>query len=179
MQKSLLTSFFTLRASRLRLSAKAKKGSLLGGAIFLSLLLLTPPAEAALFSQLTQSGSEIFEGMKDIIYAVAGFGIVGIAIGAFFGNLNWKWLSAIIIGLMVIAGTAGILSAYRTGKGRLKLRARAEIQTTPNGREEIVITEIPYQVNKSKMIKQIEMYFSQVILERIEIGHLLKIIKTV
>lgn len=109
MQKSLLTSFFTLRASRLRLSAKAKKGSLLGGAIFLSLLLLTPPAEAALFSQLTQSGSEIFEGMKDIIYAVAGFGIVGIAIGAFFGNLNWKWLSAIIIGLMVIAGTAGIL----------------------------------------------------------------------
>ena len=55
----------------------------------------------------------------------------------------------------IIYGTAGILSAYRTGKGRLKLRARAEIQTTPNGREEIVITEIPYQVNKSKMIKQI------------------------
>ena len=35
--------------------------------------------------------------------------LVGVAIGAFFGNLNWKWLSAIIIGLMVIAGTAGIL----------------------------------------------------------------------
>lgn len=55
----------------------------------------------------------------------------------------------------IIYGTAGILSAYRTGKGRLKLRARAEIQTAPNGREEIIITEIPYQVNKSKMIKQI------------------------
>ncbi len=55
----------------------------------------------------------------------------------------------------IIYGTAGILSAYRTGKGRLKLRAKAEIQTAPNGREEIIITEIPYQVNKSKMIKQI------------------------
>jgi len=67
-------------------------------------------AEAALFSQLTESGSKIFEGMKTVIYAVAGFGIIGIAIGGFFGNLNWKWLSAIIIGLLVIAMTAGILS---------------------------------------------------------------------
>ena len=58
-------------------------------------------AEAALFSQLTESGSKIFEGMKTVIYAVAGFGIIGIAIGGFFGNLNWKWLSAIIIGLLV------------------------------------------------------------------------------
>ena len=65
--------------------------------------------KGALFSQLTQSGSTIFEGMKMIIYAVAGFGIVGVAIGGFFGNLNWKWLSAIIIGLLVIAMTAGIL----------------------------------------------------------------------
>ena len=65
--------------------------------------------KGALFSQLTKSGSTIFEGMKMIIYAVAGFGIVGVAIGGFFGNLNWKWLSAIIIGLLVIAMTAGIL----------------------------------------------------------------------
>ena len=98
-----------LRPLIARLSAKAKQGSLLGLGLFLALLFLTTDAQAALFSQLTQSGSEIFTGMKDIIYAVAGFGIVGIAIGAFFGNLNWKWLSAIIIGLMVIAGTAGIL----------------------------------------------------------------------
>lgn len=64
----------------------------------------------ALFENLTKSGSEIFEGMKGIIYAVTGFGIIGIAAGSFFGNgLNWKWLSAIIIGLIVIAGTAGVL----------------------------------------------------------------------
>ncbi len=55
----------------------------------------------------------------------------------------------------IIYGTAGISSAYRTGRGKLKLRARAEVQTTPNGREEIIVTEIPYQVNKKKLIKQI------------------------
>ncbi len=55
----------------------------------------------------------------------------------------------------IIYGTGGISSAYRTGRGRLKLRARAEIEVKPNGREEIVISEIPYQVNKQKLIKQI------------------------
>lgn len=68
----------------------------------------------ALFEGLTSTGGEIFHGMRDIIYAVSGFGVVGIAIAGFFGNLNWKWLSAIIIGLMVIAMTAGILN-YMVG----------------------------------------------------------------
>ena len=67
-----------------------------------------------MFGGLTSAGSRIFSGMRDIIYAVSGFGVVGIAIAGFFGNLNWKWLSAIIIGLMVIALTAGILN-YMTG----------------------------------------------------------------
>ena len=59
---------------------------------------------------MTSKGAEIFKGMREIIYAVAGFGIVAIAIGGFFGNFNWKWLGAIIIGLMVIALTAGIIN---------------------------------------------------------------------
>lgn len=54
-----------------------------------------------------------------------------------------------------IAGKMGILSAYRTGKGRLKVRAEAEIVTTHTGREKIIVTEIPYQVNKSTMITRI------------------------
>ena len=51
-----------------------------------------------------------------------------------------------------ILGRNGIMSAYRTGRGKLKVRAQAEIMTKPNGREEILITEIPYGVNKSRMI---------------------------
>ncbi len=51
-----------------------------------------------------------------------------------------------------ILGKSGILNAYRTGKGKIKVRAEANIEVLPNGREHIVITEIPYQVNKSRMI---------------------------
>lgn len=54
-----------------------------------------------------------------------------------------------------ILGRAGIMSAYRTGRGKIRLRAEAEIITKPNGREEILITEIPYQVNKRTMIEGI------------------------
>ena len=67
-------------------------------------------AETVLFSDLTNKGLEIFGGMREIIYAVSGFGIVAIAVGSFFGTMNWKWLVAIIIGLFVIASTAGIIN---------------------------------------------------------------------
>ncbi len=72
-------------------------------------------ADGGLFADLTAKGGEIFEGMRDIIFAVAGFGIIAIAVGGFFGNFNWKWLGAIIIGLMVIALTSGIIE-YMVGE---------------------------------------------------------------
>lgn len=80
--------------------------------IFSLVLFIAPSyaAEATLFGDLTAKGIEIFEGMRDIIYVVAGFGIIGVAIGGFFGNINWKWLGAIVIGLMVIGLTGGILT---------------------------------------------------------------------
>ena len=82
----------------------------------LSLALFTTNSFAAdaLFGNLTSTGSKIFMGMREIVYAVAGFGIVAVAVGGFFGNLNWKWLCAIIIGLMVVALTAAIIN-YMTG----------------------------------------------------------------
>ena len=54
-----------------------------------------------------------------------------------------------------ILGRQGILDAYTKGRGQLKLRARAAIEKTGKDREQIVITEIPYQVNKSKLLEQI------------------------
>ena len=45
-----------------------------------------------------------------MIYVVAGFGIIGVAVGGFFGNLNWKWLGAIVIALVVIASTGEIIN---------------------------------------------------------------------
>ncbi|MFC0444931.1 DNA topoisomerase (ATP-hydrolyzing) subunit A [Pseudidiomarina halophila] len=54
-----------------------------------------------------------------------------------------------------ISGRAGIVEAYRTGRGRIHLRAKAEIETDSNGREAIIVNEIPYQVNKAKLIEKI------------------------
>lgn len=54
-----------------------------------------------------------------------------------------------------ILGRLGIDAAYRTGRGRIKLRSEAEIKQLANGREQIIIREIPYQVNKSAMIEGI------------------------
>jgi DNA gyrase subunit A len=54
-----------------------------------------------------------------------------------------------------IAGRSGILQAYKTGRGSFLMRAKAAIEDAGKDRENIVITEIPYQVNKSKLIERI------------------------
>jgi DNA gyrase subunit A len=55
----------------------------------------------------------------------------------------------------MIAGRAGILQAYATGRGRISVRGKASFETTKAGKERIVITEIPYQVNKSALVERI------------------------
>lgn len=53
-----------------------------------------------------------------------------------------------------IYGYQGVRDAFNTGRGRIVLRAKAEIEPMANGREQIVVTEIPYQVNKASMIEK-------------------------
>lgn len=55
----------------------------------------------------------------------------------------------------IILGTDGIRSAYSTGRGVVKIRARAEIEPMNKGKHRIVVTEIPYQVNKARLIENI------------------------
>ncbi|QFI37954.1 DNA topoisomerase (ATP-hydrolyzing) subunit A [Moritella marina ATCC 15381] len=55
----------------------------------------------------------------------------------------------------IINGKAGIEQAYRTGRGKIHIRARAEIETNDRGRETIVVHELPYQVNKARLIERI------------------------
>lgn len=55
----------------------------------------------------------------------------------------------------MISGRKGIDDAYRTGRGKIYLRARADIETEDNGKETIIVTEIPYQVNKARLIEKI------------------------
>ncbi|MEM7382791.1 MAG: DNA gyrase subunit A [Bacteroidota bacterium] len=53
-----------------------------------------------------------------------------------------------------IHGHQGIQAAYQTGRGKIVIRARASIETTPTGREQIIVTELPYLVNKSLLIER-------------------------
>jgi len=55
----------------------------------------------------------------------------------------------------IIMGLSGIASAYRTGRGRIVVRARAEIEAYGIGKSRIIITEIPYQVNKARLVERI------------------------
>jgi len=55
----------------------------------------------------------------------------------------------------MIMGTAGIKEAYSTGRGKVVVRARAFVETTKNNREYIIISELPYQVNKANLIEKI------------------------
>ncbi len=55
----------------------------------------------------------------------------------------------------IINGAAGIVEAYKTGRGRILVRAKCDIETENNGRETIVVTEIPFQVNKARLIEKI------------------------
>ncbi len=54
----------------------------------------------------------------------------------------------------IIYGTSGIKEAFETGRGRIIVRAKSEIETTESGREKIIVTEIPYQVNKAELIQK-------------------------
>ena len=63
-------------------------------------------AWAGSFDGLTKSGATIFKGLRKIIYPASAIGIICVCIGGFFGNINWKWLMAIIIGLFVISACA-------------------------------------------------------------------------
>ena len=54
-----------------------------------------------------------------------------------------------------ILGKAGIEEAYRTGRGKIRVRAVSDIETLPNGKSRIVVTELPYLVNKARLIEKI------------------------
>tara|TARA_A100001011_G_scaffold397271_1_gene497744 strand:+ start:3916 stop:6408 length:2493 start_codon:yes stop_codon:yes gene_type:complete len=55
----------------------------------------------------------------------------------------------------IILGLDGLKEAYNTGRGKIKMRARAHIETAKSGKESIVITEVPYQTNKSNLVEKI------------------------
>ncbi|QHG92635.1 DNA gyrase subunit A [Coxiella endosymbiont of Amblyomma sculptum] len=58
--------------------------------------------------------------------------------------------------LGIINGRSGIVEAYKTGRGRIYVRAKADIEITKNGRSQIIVSELPYQVNKARLLEKIK-----------------------
>ena len=56
----------------------------------------------------------------------------------------------------VICGRKGIMDAYTTGKGKIIIRSRYEIEENDKGHDSIIFTELPYQVNKAELVKKID-----------------------
>jgi type IV secretory pathway VirB2 component (pilin) len=71
--------------------------------LVLAVLLLPDVALAGTFDSLTNSGKQIFQGLRKIIYPASAVGIICVCIAGAFGSINWKWLTAIAIGLLVIS----------------------------------------------------------------------------
>jgi len=67
----------------------------------------------------------------------------------------------------IIQGKRGIVEAYRTGRGRIILKARVNIERQKSGKESIIITEIPYQINKSNLLEKIAQMVRDKIIEGI------------
>ena len=108
------------------LGVNFKKYVLVGLALFVVSSILCATDAYAVFENLTATGGEIFTGMRKIIWGASGFGILAVAIGGFFGAINWKWLSAIIIGLVVIALTASALQYMTAGVADISVSGIAD-----------------------------------------------------
>lgn len=56
----------------------------------------------------------------------------------------------------IINGRNGIIQAYKTGRGRIYVRAKVDIEVTKSGRSQIIVSELPYQVNKARLLEKID-----------------------
>ena len=64
------------------------------------------------FSSLRNTGMTIFTGLRSIIYPASAIGIICVCIGGFFGNINWKWFTAVVVGLIVISLCGGFIELF-------------------------------------------------------------------
>lgn len=90
--------------------------------IFLAVLILVicmPTDCFAAFENLKETGTKIFIGIRKIIYPASAIGIICVCIGGFFGNINWKWLTAVVVGLIVITLCGGFIELFVGGVGEL------------------------------------------------------------
>ena len=70
--------------------------------------------DSDVFLTVTDKLLDAFQSTRTVIFVVGGFGLVGLAVGAIFGKVNWKWFASLAIGLVIVA-VAGAIITYATG----------------------------------------------------------------
>ncbi|HBO59946.1 MAG TPA: hypothetical protein DD624_08580 [Alphaproteobacteria bacterium] len=70
---------------------------------------------SSVFGTVETKATDLFRNVKTIVFVVGGFGLVGLAVGAIFGTVKWKWFASLAIGLAILA-VAGAIIQYVTGK---------------------------------------------------------------
>ena len=69
-------------------------------------------ADGDAFDTVKSKGLEIFQNVKAVVFILGGFGLVGLAVGAIFGAVKWKWFASLAIGLMILAIAGGIINYF-------------------------------------------------------------------
>lgn len=72
-------------------------------------------AQGSVMQTSQQKALNVFTSVKTIIFVVGGFGLVGVAFGAIFGKVNWKWFAGLAVGLAILAAAGSIVN-YATGE---------------------------------------------------------------
>ncbi|MCQ2914503.1 MAG: hypothetical protein MJ247_04850 [Alphaproteobacteria bacterium] len=78
------------------------------------LLASTVDASAEVFDSVVGKTAKVFASVRTVTFVIGGFGLVGVAAGAIFGQVKWRWVAALAIGLAILAVAGGVVD-YVTG----------------------------------------------------------------
>lgn len=81
------------------------------------LLATSTEGHADAFDAVTTKGTKLFQAVKTVVFVMGGFGLVGLAVGAIFGAVKWKWFASLAFGLLILAIASAIVD-YFTNAGQ-------------------------------------------------------------
>lgn len=74
----------------------------------------TPDAYADAFGKVVSKGKSLFTNVRTVVFVMGGFGLVGLAVGAIFGAVKWKWFASLAFGLVILAIANAVVEYFTT-----------------------------------------------------------------